>query len=134
MGLAGVIRSWIEGGRRPSADAVRATVPVRNPDAKTEIREDGSAVIEAPLAGPAKGMLGALAKAAKLPAQRQFELEQVGAFVWEQIDGKQSFASISQKLRERFKMNRLEADASLAAFLQTLGRKGLVVKAKGGRK
>lgn len=57
---------------------------------------------------------------------KSFELEPVGALVWSLCDGRHTFESISQKLRDRYKMNRLEADAALSAFLKMLGQRGLI--------
>jgi hypothetical protein len=50
----------------------------------------------------------------------------VGAFVWSLCDGEHSFAQIVQELRSEYKMNRLEAETALAAYLQTLGQRGLI--------
>jgi hypothetical protein len=53
-------------------------------------------------------------------------LEPVGAFVWSLCDGKHTFEGISRKLREEFKLSRLESDASLSAFLQMLSQRKLI--------
>jgi len=70
--------------------------------------------------------MGKLAAKAGRPDQKQFELEPIGAFVWNLCDGKHTFEGISKKLREHFKLNRLEADASLSAFLQMLSQRKLI--------
>jgi hypothetical protein len=56
----------------------------------------------------------------------RFELEPVGAFVWHCCDGRHSFRAISRKLAARYKMSRIEADASLSAFLTMLAKRKLV--------
>jgi hypothetical protein len=58
---------------------------------------------------------------------RTFELDQVGAFVWEQIDGKTSLEQIIARLARRYKLNLREAQASTQQFLKMLMSKGLVV-------
>jgi len=81
------------------------------------------------LRGPAslKGLLGKIvARAASQPVAKQYELEEVGAFVWSLLDGKRTFSAISKQLQSKYKMNRAEADASLAAFLQMLAERGLI--------
>ncbi len=59
-------------------------------------------------------------------ARKGYELEEVGSFVWNRIDGKTSFEKISRELQKRYKMKRLEADASLEAFLKMLSDRGLI--------
>jgi len=81
------------------------------------------------LCGPArvKGLLGKLLiRAASQPIVKRYELEEVGAFVWSQIDGKRTLESISKLLQSKYKMNRLEADSSLVAFVQLLAERGLI--------
>ena len=104
---------------------LRKSKPTRNLAVSYEILEDGTAMLDAPLRAQ-QGLAGALARKMKAPETKKFELEAVGAYVWELCDGRHTFEGIAKKLRERFKMNRLEAEASLGAFLQTLLRKGLV--------
>lgn len=67
-----------------------------------------------------------LARAAKAPVTKTFELEEVGAFVWSLCDGTLPLEAMAERLRKEFKMNRVEAEAALVAFVQTLGRKGLL--------
>ena len=62
----------------------------------------------------------------KVSDTKKFELEPVGAFCWQLFDGQNTVETISRKLREAYKMNRLEADASLNAFLQMLSAKSLI--------
>ncbi len=74
--------------------------------------DDGTAALDAPLAQQGRGFAAMLARWMKAPTTKKFELEPVGAFVWSLCDGAHSFDAISRKLRERYKMNRLEADAA----------------------
>ena len=83
-------------------------------------------MLSAPLSTQGRGIMGRLARKAGKPDVKQFELEQVGAFVWEMCDGKNTFESISKGLRVEFKLSKLEADASLAAFLQMLSQRRLI--------
>lgn len=108
---------------------LKSLKPVRSPGVEAVENEDGTVVLTVPLEYTGRGFWAAVARAAKTTDSRQFELEPVGAFVWEMCDGKHTFEGISRKLRERYKMTRLESDAALGAFLQTLGRRRLITLA-----
>lgn len=126
MGLVDLARAWIQPKNQIPAETLRASKPARSPAVKEETMADGSVILTAPLSLQGRGYLARLAKKMNAPETKSFELEPVGAFVWSLCDGKHTFDAISRKLRERFKMNRLEADAALSAFLEMLGRRGLV--------
>lgn len=107
-----------------SSEAMRKARPIRNPDVEEYVA--GGATT---LRGPAvmKGLLGKmLSRSAPQPVTKQYELEEVGAFVWSQIDGKRSFELLAKQLQAKYKMNRLESEASLDAFLRMLADRGLV--------
>lgn len=128
MGMAGLQRLVTGRTRRLTQEAYAKARPTRNAFVEEEPFE-GGVRLKAPLQSQGSGMLGALAKWAKLPDTKEFELETVGAFVWSLCDGQHSTEGIARKLRERFKMNRLEADTALGAFLETLSRRKLIVLA-----
>jgi hypothetical protein len=90
--------------------------------------------LQAPMSPGGKGWLSTMAKATKMPDVRRFELEPVGAFVWRMCDGKHTFEGISRRLREEFKMKRVEADAALGAFLQMLSQRKLITLMVKGQK
>lgn len=105
---------------------MRRARPLRNPLIEYEVAKDGSALLIAPLATQGRGVLAALAKKAGKPDTKKIELEPIGAFVWQDCDGRHTFETIAKKLCGKFKMNRLEAEASLGAFLQTLVKRRLI--------
>jgi len=109
-----------------SPDQFRSAKPIRNPLVEWEVTEDGTAILVAPLSQQGKGFMGWVARRMKLPDQKQFELEPVGALVWEHCDGNHTNAAIAKAIQTRYKMNRLEAEASLSAFLQTLSQRRLI--------
>jgi hypothetical protein len=81
------------------------------------------------LSGPAvlKGLIGKwLAHSGGQIPTRQYELEEVGSFVWGLIDGKRTFDALSRQLQSKYRMNRLEADTALEAFLKMLAERGLI--------
>ncbi len=126
MGLADLAKGLFDRKVRIDSAALRKTKPTRNAFVKMEELEDGSLVLQAPLSTQGRGIMGRIAKKAGKPDMKHFELEPVGAFVWNLCDGKHTFEGISKKLREEFKLNRLEADASLSAFLQMLSQRKLI--------
>ena len=126
MGLAGLIQKVFPQKQSAIREALFLSRPVRNENVKEEQGENGTVRLTAPLVGPSKRVYVLLAKAAKMTPEKSFELEEVGAFVWSHCDGNATVEGIAKKLRERFKMNRLEAETALIAFLQTLGRRGLI--------
>ena len=97
---------------------------MRNPEVQVSLN-DGCATLR----GPANfsGLFGRLmARSVKDPVYKTFELEEVGTFVWNLIDGKRTFSALSKSLQKEYVMGRLEAEASLEAFLGMLAERGLV--------
>jgi hypothetical protein len=59
-------------------------------------------------------------------AKKEVELEQIGAFVWERCDGKHTCAGIAEALRKEYRITKVEAEASLLAFLETLRKRNYI--------
>lgn len=115
------------GAPRLSASQARSMRPKRSEHVLAEHGEGDALVLVAPFEVAAPLWARFLAKRDRSgTTAKRFELEPVGAFVWELCDGSHTFEAIGRKLARRFKMNRFEAEVALAAFLQTLGRKGLI--------
>ncbi len=133
MGLVDLIRERVQGPPKLSVETMRKAKPVRHPDVKWEENEDGAVRLQAPLEGQGRGFAAMLARRMNLPATKGFELEPIGGFVWLQCDGATTVETIGKRLRERYKMNRVEADVALGAFLQTLGQRRLIVLTVGKR-
>jgi len=126
LGLVRVAKRLINRSESLQPEALRKSKPLRNPAVLQDIAEDGSLLLRAPLVQQGRGFAGLMAKWLKSPEHKKFELEPVGAFVWNLCDGRHTFEGISKRLREQFKMNRLEADAALLAFLQMLSQRRLI--------
>ncbi|MDR3691302.1 MAG: PqqD family protein [Fimbriimonas sp.] len=124
--LVDLVRKTVDRTERLDPEKLRKAKPLRNPDVTFESIEDGSLLLSAPLSSQGRGMVGMIAKWMKAPDRKKFELEPFGAFVWNLCDGKHTFEGISKGLRETYKLNRLEADASLLAFLQMLSQRRLI--------
>lgn len=126
MELVRELKRFVSPAPSMSQDDLRRAKPEQNPVVESHPQEDGSIILVAPLEQQGRGALAWIAKKMQMPSTKSFELEPVGAFVWANCDGKQTFETISRKLRDRYKMNRLEADAALTSFLQTLGQRRLI--------
>lgn len=134
VGLADLAKRLAGGKTVLSAEEFRGAKPAKNPNVEEETTEDGGILLHAPLVLQGKGVMGWIAKRMEAPSTKTFELEPVGAFVWALCDGKHTFEAISRKLRERFKMNRVEADAALTEFLRMLGQRRLITLSMEKRK
>jgi hypothetical protein len=126
MGLVDLAKRAFDKRSRVDPAALRKCKPIRNTFVTSEVQEDGSILLSAPLSTQGTGVLGRLAKRAGKADVKHFELEQIGAFVWNLCDGKITFDGISKKLAAEFKLSKLEADASLGAFLQMLSQRRLI--------
>jgi len=126
MGLARILSSTLDRRRRLEPEELRKAVPMANPAVKVVSESDSGLILEAPLQVSTNRWIAGMARILKQPNTKRFELEPVGAFVWKSIDGSTSFEGISRKLREHYKMSRVEADAALGAFLQMLAQRRLI--------
>ena len=59
-------------------------------------------------------------------ASKTFEMDEMGRFVWESIDGKTSVQQIIRKLSKFCRITPAEAKPATLSFLQMLGKKGLI--------
>lgn len=134
MGLARFLKGAFDRKPELSPETLRKAIPLRNPSASIVAEQEDLIVIEAPLRQTSTGLVRLLAKSSKAPEMKRFEMEAVGAFVWELCDGMNTFEGISAKLREKYKMQRVEADAALAAFLQMLAQRKLITLMVKGQK
>lgn len=126
MGLVDSVKGLVAPGPRLTQEQLRKARPERNPLVESQPLEDGAILLTAPLMQQGKGFMGWMAKRMNAPSTKSFELEPVGAYVWELCDGKNTCETIAKRLRDRYKMNRLEAEAALTAFLQMLGQRRLI--------
>lgn len=111
---------------QPKAAPRFAGNPVRNPHA-VEVRGPAGVVLSLPLQHASSPFTRWLGR--RLPvAVRRFELEGVGARAWELCDGTRSPKAIAAILKHEYRLNRLEAEAALAAFLSQLAERGLILR------
>jgi len=134
MGLVELAKGYFMKTPPYTADQFKGAKPKRNPVVTEIAGEDGIVVLQAPLDLQGRGFMGVIARKMQAPTTKSFELEPLGAFVWSLCDGKNTFEAISRKLRDKFKINRLEADAALAEFLRMLGQRRLITMTLGKKK
>ncbi len=114
--------------RKPSytRTQIKKARPIRNPDLQYVEQENGEVTLQVP-AEKSRGITKLIAKTGHGPAFKEVELEPVGGFVWKNCDGKQTVEGIAERLRKEFKLEKLEAEASLLAFLETLSRRRFIL-------
>ena len=105
---------------------IRKAKPIRNPDLHFIEGVAGEVTLQVPSVA-SRGIAKWIAKTGQGPAFREVELEPVGGFVWRNCDGKQTVEIIANRLRKEFKLEKLEAEASLLAFLETLSRRRFIL-------
>ncbi len=54
------------------------------------------------------------------------ELNQVGARIWEQINGERNITQITQEVINEFEVDTIKAQADITKFIEELFKKGLV--------
>jgi hypothetical protein len=97
--------------------------PLRIVEPQATPRDDGGVNLKVPLKKSA--VVRWLLKAAD-GATKTFELDEIGFFVWQAIDGKSSVQQVIRKLSKRYGVSLREAEVSTLAFLNMLTRKGLI--------
>ncbi len=98
--------------------------PARNELLAWEDTEDGEVRITVTRQETWKTRL--LSKVFYIPEKRTITLDEVGAQVWQMCDGRTSVAQMIEGLRDRYKLDRKEAEVSLLSYLKTLGQKRFV--------
>ena len=71
----------------------------------------------------------------RMPAEgkKTFELDAIGAFVWDSCDGKTSVKQIIKKVAKRYDLNLRAAQVPTMKFLEMLAKRGLIgVKGRKG--
>jgi hypothetical protein len=58
--------------------------------------------------------------------RRTLELDAMGTFVWEHIDGQRSVRQLAELVIERYRCLPREAEDGVAAFVRELGRRGII--------
>lgn len=59
-------------------------------------------------------------------AMRQVELDLIGSMIWEKIDSRTTFKSLTEEVLQQFHISLHEAELSVAHYIKTLGSRGLL--------
>ncbi|HCL29847.1 MAG TPA: hypothetical protein DIC52_15580 [Candidatus Latescibacteria bacterium] len=109
---------------RLTREAMMNSRPARNDLLKWEKTETGEAQIKVVRQETWKTRL--LSKVFYIPETRTITLDEVGTEVWQMCDGHTSVEKMIDRLRQRYKLDRKEAEVSLLSYLKTLGQKRFV--------
>ena len=120
------LKGLVGGPARMDPKLFQKAKPLRNPKAETQPLDDGGIVVIVDADAEKRRTMRWIAKVAKWDGQKQFELEEVGAFVWSLCDGNHAVQTISKRLQSQYKMNKIEAEVALGQYLQTLSQRGLI--------
>lgn len=98
--------------------------PILDPKVVWETDVDGNVVIELNRQPGIFGRLLGIFFA--VPQKKKVVLDELGSFVWIQCDGSTTVREISAGLRERYKLDRREAQVSLSLFFNDLSKRQLI--------
>ena len=103
-------------------------IPLRNMEARTEVRENGLVLITYEVA--VRPWFGKLASKVGMwdgrPMTKQLELDEIGSFVWSLFDDARTVREVVDLFMERYKVQRREATLSVTEFIRMLGQRGLI--------
>ncbi len=60
------------------------------------------------------------------PLVRKLELDELGAFCWNLVDGERTVRDLAQAMAGRYQLPLREAELAVAAFLRELGKRGII--------
>jgi hypothetical protein len=101
-----------------------AGIPVPHADIRIQLTAQGLVRISYPISlKPWIARL--LPNRISLPI-RTLELDTMGSFVWQHIDGKTSVLELSEIVTKKYACHPSEAEHSVAAFVRQLGRRGIL--------
>lgn len=103
-------------------------VPVKNMEVAIIPLDDGLVQLAYPLA--VKPWFGRLAEKVgmwdKRPMTKTVELDEMGTFVWDLIDGERSVRAIAEAFAAHYEVQPREAELSVTTFIKTIGQRGII--------
>jgi len=109
----------------PSKDEALAARPMVHGAVRVVAAAEGMVRLEYPLVLP--GWLGRFLPAATTAGlRRTLELDAMGTFVWNHIDGQRSVRQLALLVAERYRCLPREAEESVAIFIRELGRRRII--------
>lgn len=109
--------------------------PVKNMDVKEERNNTENLLLVYPL--QLKPLLADVAKRFGMWKEnhaplKKLELDEMGKFVWERIDGNKSVKTIATEFATKYNVLQREAEVATASFLKDLGKRGLIAFTENG--
>ena len=105
-----------------------AMVPVRNQAVDVEPQPGGVVQLAYPLA--VKPWFGRLAGKVGMwddrPVIKRLELDEMGTFVWDRINGQNSVRDLAKAFADHYKVQPREAELSVTAFIKDIGQRGII--------
>lgn len=99
-----------------------AAIPVLNEGVRSAANEAGHVVVRVTL----KRGRGFLARFQPALMERTVKLDELGSFVFKQIDGQRTTQDIIEAFMARYRPNRREAELSTVDFLKSLAKRGVI--------
>ena len=100
--------------------------PIRNPKAELTETDQGHLDVAIPFEKP-KGLTWFFR--GKKTLLRRFQLDQLGRKVWDQCDGEHTVRQLIETFSRDEGLNLREAEVSMLAYLETLGKRGIIFMA-----
>ncbi len=129
---------WLIAKKSPGREALLRAVPVKNQLVREKrVGEEGAMLgttvlrLTAPLApSRLRGIFGHGGRRAH--AQKSFDLDALGAFVWQAADGRRTVEEMILHFAETQRVHVREAEVAVLAFLKMLAQRNLVALAVEG--
>ena len=119
----GILNLFYRKGRKMPRKQVFGGVPTRNPSVEVETIENG---LRLRIDRDQTVMPWYVRMMPKPPPDKTFEMDHVGAFVWNMCDGRHTIAQIADALADEKKLEMKEAEVALVNYLRTLSKRGLI--------
>lgn len=108
---------------RSRTDALQA-IPVPVPGIRVAVTPDGLVRITHPAA--LRPWLKRLLPVTLSAPMRTLELDAMGTYVWNLMDGRTTAADLARSVAERYACLPAEAEQAVAMFLKQLGQRGII--------
>jgi hypothetical protein len=107
-----------------SKDSALHAVPILNGDIRLQTSPQGFVRIRYPI--QLKPWLTRLLPENIPLPMRTLELDSMGSFVWNHIDGRNSVQNLAEIVTNHYKCHPSEAEQAVATFIRQLGRRGII--------
>ena len=104
-----------------------ACIPMRNPEAQEQQKDDGVLLTYYISIKPLfHSLVKKFTKTDGSKVKKKLQLDSLGSSVWSIIDGKKNVQEIATLFQQKHQLDKREAEAAITAFLKDLGKRGLI--------